>query len=78
MSHHQWNRFHRSYKYIDYYLQTLVMGIPSFVKDTKQVINTLREIQWKQGYFLATADVASLYTVISHDFGYQAVQHFLD
>lgn len=64
-------------KYIDHYLQPLVVGTPSFFKDTKHVINLLGEIEWKASYMLITADVASLYTAISHRLGHEAVQHFL-
>lgn len=64
-------------KYIDFYLQPLVMGTPSFLKDTKHVLNTLSEVEWKDTYTLVTADVASLYTSISHQLGHDAVRHFL-
>lgn len=64
-------------KYIDFYLQPLVMGTPAFLKDTKHVLNILGSIEWKDTYMLVTADVASLYTSISHRLGHEAVRHFL-
>lgn len=38
----------RAGKYLDHYLQPLVMGSPSFFKEIKHVINTLREVKWKR------------------------------
>lgn len=64
-------------KYIDQYLQLLVMGTPSFLKDTKHVINLLSEVEWKSSYLLVTADVTSLYMAISHHLGHETVRHFL-
>lgn len=64
-------------KYIDFFLQPLVVGTPSYLKDTKHVLNILREVEWKATYMLVTADVASLYTSISHSLGHEAVRHFL-
>lgn len=64
-------------KHIDHYLQPLVVGTPCFLKDTKHVINLLSDIEWKASYTLITADVASLYTAISHCLGHEAMQHFL-
>lgn len=64
-------------KYIDFYLQPLVMDTPSFIKDTKHVINILNDIDWQSTYLLVMTDVGSLYTSIPHHLGYEAVQHFL-
>lgn len=64
-------------KYIDFYLQPLVMGTPSFLRDTKHVINILSTIEWQPTYLLVTPDVASLHMSISHQLGHDAVQHFL-
>ena len=64
-------------KYVDSFLQPLVKSTPAFLRDTTEVLNLLKEVQWKDGYILATADVASLYTVISHQHGLQAVDFYL-
>lgn len=60
---------------MDHYLQPLVMGTPSFLKDTKHVINILDTVEWKPTYLSVTADVASLYTAIKLE--YEGRQHFL-
>lgn len=53
-------------KYIDGFLQPLVSKTPSFLKDSSQ-----------ENYIMATADVASLYTIISHHNVFEAVEMFL-
>lgn len=40
------------------------------------MINLLQGINWKDTYIFATADVSSLYTVISHQHEREAVNHF--
>lgn len=47
---------------MDHYLHLLVMGTPIFLKDTKHVLNSLQDMEWKDSYILVTADGASLYT----------------
>lgn len=64
-------------KYIANFLQPLVSRIPSFIKDTKHVINLLSNISPKEGLWMVTADVSSLYTIIPHHLGFQAVELFL-
>lgn len=64
-------------KYIDGFLQSLVSQTPSFIKDSSQVIQALGTMEWKESYIMATADVASLYTIISHSDGLEAVDMFL-
>lgn len=64
-------------KYIDGFLQPLVSQTPSFLKDSTDVIDKLGELEWKERYILATADLASLYTIISHGGGFDAVDSFL-
>lgn len=42
----------RAGRYIDNYLQPLVVNTPSYLKDTTQVINILDEIEWKEMWLL--------------------------
>lgn len=65
-------------RYVDQFLQPLVMATPSHLKDTSQVIKILADFEWREGCLLATADVASLYTVISHHHGLEAVKFYLE
>lgn len=60
-------------RYIDFLLQPFVVKMPSYIKDSRQVINVLAEHTHKPGMWLVTADVTSLYTVIPHDLGLFAV-----
>ena len=64
-------------KYIDEFLQPLVTQTPSYLRDTTQVLNLLSETVWREGYIMATADVNSLYTIISHEQGLEAVRFYL-
>lgn len=63
--------------YIVFYLQPIVKKVPSFLKDTKDVIKLLSEINVEEGVLLATVNVTFLYTCISHEFDYEAVSYFL-
>lgn len=64
-------------RYVHEFLQPLV-ATPSYIRDTTQVINLLSECERKEDYIFATADVASLYTVISHQHGLEAVKFYLE
>lgn len=65
-------------RYVDEFLQPLVTATPSYLRDTTQVINLLADCGWREGCILATADVASLYTIISHQHGLAAVKFYLE
>lgn len=64
-------------KYIDHFLQPLVHQVPSYVKDTRHVINLLSKIRSNDQTLLVTADVTSLYTIIPHHLGVTAVEYYL-
>lgn len=64
-------------KYIDGFLQPLVSQTPSFLRDSAQAIQLLSGMEWKDSYIMATVDVAFLYTIISHQDGFEAVDMFL-
>lgn len=64
-------------KFVDYYLQPLVEILPSFIKDTKDILWKLEGMQLEPDMVLVTADVESLYTSIKHDDGINAVQSYL-
>lgn len=65
-------------KHIDHYLQPLVQLIPSYIKDMRHVINVLSNLSPRRGLWLVTADVSSLYTIIPHRLGLEAVKLSLD
>uniref|UniRef100_A0A8C5M903 Uncharacterized protein n=1 Tax=Leptobrachium leishanense TaxID=445787 RepID=A0A8C5M903_9ANUR len=64
-------------EYLDHLLQPLVVSTRAYVKDTMAIINTLANITWEDTFQLVTCDVNSLYTIIPHHLGCEAVQFFL-
>ena len=59
-------------QFVDYRLQPHMKALPSYIKDTTQLINELRELSVEPDTFLVTIDVKSLYTCIPHSEGIQA------
>ncbi|XP_053391470.1 uncharacterized protein LOC128554246 [Mercenaria mercenaria] len=64
-------------KYIDYILKPYMIGLPSYVKDTADFINKVKDIKLETKSYLVTLDVTSLYTNIPHDDGINACKSFL-
>uniref|UniRef100_A0A8C5LPP9 Reverse transcriptase domain-containing protein n=1 Tax=Leptobrachium leishanense TaxID=445787 RepID=A0A8C5LPP9_9ANUR len=64
-------------QFIDCYLRPLVLGTPSYVRDTQHVLQKLSEILVSPGAILVSLDVISLYNNIPHQFGLQASKYFL-
>ena len=66
-------------RFVDYHLQPLTTRIPSYVRDTTDFLNKLRELPpLPSGSLLVTLDVSSLYTNIPHDEGIKACEEALD
>lgn len=65
-------------KYLDYYLQPLVSQIPSYLKDTQDLIQKIEGTTLSDETGLVTLDITSLYTNITHVEAYRAVSIFLD
>ena len=59
-------------QFIDYWLQPIMKGIPSYLKDTTELLNQLNELSIPKDVLLVTIDVKSLYTCIPHREGIQA------
>ena len=59
-------------QFLDYWLQPIMRNLPSFLKDTSQLINELRQLSVEPNTILVTIDVKSLYTCIPHLEGIQA------
>ena len=53
-------------QFIDYWLQPIMKGIPSYLKDTTELLNQLNELTIPKDVLLVTIDVKSLYTCIPH------------
>ena len=66
--------------FLDSVFQPLVAALPTYVKDTNDVLNILDDFQFPRDHTdkrVFTMDIVSLYTNIPHSDGLQAVQHFL-
>lgn len=61
-------------EYIDHFLQTLACKHASYVKDTPDFLNKLKEVKIKPGTLLVTLDVESMYTNIDNERGLNAVK----
>ena len=59
---------------IDYYLKPLSNIHPSYIKDTNDFLDKLRELEVSQDALLVTFDVESLYTNIQPERGLEALQ----
>ncbi|XP_063306958.1 kinesin-like protein KIFC3 [Pelobates fuscus] len=65
-------------EFIDFHLQKYAQAAKSYLKDTKSLIQELESVEWKDGYMWATVDVTSLYTIIEHELGLQAVKKVVE
>lgn len=64
-------------QFVDFFLKDLVASLPSYLRDTKDVLNALKEATVDSSTLLVALDVESLYTCIPHDKGLEATAHFL-
>ena len=66
-------------KFVDYHIQPLAKELPSYVKDTTDFINKIKDIgPLPSNSYLFTMDVSSLYTNIPHNEGLHALREKLD
>ena len=66
-------------KFVDYHIQPLANELPSYVKDTTDFINKIKDIgPLPSNSYLVTMDVSSLYTNIPHNEGLHALREKLD
>ncbi|CAJ0934161.1 unnamed protein product [Ranitomeya imitator] len=64
-------------KFIDFYLKPLVETLPSYIRDTTDVLSRVDGVLVDPGVLLVTTDVQTLYTCIDHEHGLAAVRLFL-
>ena len=64
-------------KYVDHHLQEYVTKLPSYVKDTTDFINKIKDVIVPDHAILVTMDVSSLYTNIPNEEGIEAVREIL-
>lgn len=63
--------------FIDHYLKPYVLQLPSFIRDSSDVLTRLHHFSDSSFDFFLTMDVQSLYTCIPHCQGLEAISHFL-
>ena len=65
--------------FLDYYLQPLTRALPSYIRDTTDFLQKIRELPaLPPESLLVTLDVSSLYTNIPHDEWVNACEEFLN
>ncbi len=64
-------------EYIEYFLNPISQKHPSYLKDTYDFIQKVKDISVPSGAFLFTIDIDSLYTNIETEAGLQAVQEYM-
>ncbi|XP_075190143.1 uncharacterized protein LOC142290093 [Anomaloglossus baeobatrachus] len=64
-------------RFIDFYLRPSVESLPSYVKDTTDVLMRVDGISMESDLLFVTMDVESLYTCIRHEDGVRAARFFL-
>ncbi|CAJ0960814.1 unnamed protein product [Ranitomeya imitator] len=64
-------------KLIDFVLHPMVETLPSYLKDTNDVLRKMDGLQLEENMILVTCDIESLYTSIIHKDGVAAVEQFL-
>ncbi|XP_063302472.1 extracellular calcium-sensing receptor-like [Pelobates fuscus] len=65
-------------QFIDHSLQKYAQAAKSYLKDTKHLLQELDSIEWQKDYIWITLDVNSLYSVIDHNQGLEAVRKQLE
>ncbi|XP_069495705.1 uncharacterized protein [Ambystoma mexicanum] len=62
-------------KYLDEALKPFVIQMPSYIRDSTHILQSLQDIIWEPDYLLATIDVVALYTNINHDLALQTIDY---
>uniref|UniRef100_A0A8C5PYS7 Reverse transcriptase n=1 Tax=Leptobrachium leishanense TaxID=445787 RepID=A0A8C5PYS7_9ANUR len=65
-------------QYLDILLQPLVKSTSSYLKDTMSLLQILEDFKWEPDFLLVTCDVQSLYSIIPHSKGCEAVRYHLN
>ncbi|CAJ0950195.1 unnamed protein product [Ranitomeya imitator] len=64
-------------KMLDFYLKPIVETLPSYLRDTGDILSKILNINMEPDMWLVTLDVESLYTSIKHADGMEAANFFL-
>lgn len=63
--------------YVDTFLQPLVQTLPSYIRDSSQLLDTFKTYTWEHSYIWLSRDVQSLYTSIPHGVSLAVLSHFI-
>ena len=66
---------YRVSEYIDHFLQPLASKHDSYLKDTSDFLNKLKQVKINENSLIVTMDVESMYTNIDHESGLAAVKN---
>ncbi len=55
-----------------------VLGLHSFLGDTVDILNSIKDFKYEQNDVMLTFDVQSLYTCIPHEVGLDALTHYFN
>ena len=64
-------------QFLDFWLQSLMKALPSYLKNTTELINELKDLTVESDTILVTIDVKSLYTCIPHQEGIETCREVL-
>ncbi|CAJ0951533.1 unnamed protein product, partial [Ranitomeya imitator] len=64
--------------YLDDVLRPFVVSLPSYIRDTMDLLRKLEGISLEPGTLLASIDVEALYSSIPHEHGIGGVRHFIN
>lgn len=64
--------FARIGEYLDQFLQPLAQSCPAYLKDSRNLIELLQQVEVNEGYLLGSIDVNSLYTTIQQQYAIEA------
>lgn len=64
--------------YLDQILRPFVTSLPSYLRDTTDLLLKLEGVSFEGETLLCSIDVEALYSLIPHDCGIRAVKTFLE
>lgn len=65
-------------QFVDFFIKSFVLELPSFIQDSTQVLNRVKDIKNIGLSILVNMDVKALYTNIDHKDGLDALSHYLE
>lgn len=65
-------------QFIDLFANKFVSGLPSFLGDTADILNTIKQLKYEQADTRLTFDVQSLCTCIPNEIGLDALIQYLN